>query len=97
MIYLLEKMTAAFHHLTIRIRHHRRDTRDVERPVERSNEGHRKGIECLAQASIDRAKVQSLQVPIQDVFTTLQVDMGSLYVNQFAHQAAFKRRIGVRH
>jgi multidrug efflux pump len=32
---------------------------------------------------IDRAKVQSLQVPIQDVFTTLQVDMGGLYVNQF--------------
>ncbi len=32
---------------------------------------------------IDRTKVQSLQVPIQDVFTTLQVDMGSLYVNQF--------------
>jgi multidrug efflux pump len=32
---------------------------------------------------IDRAKVESLQVPIQDVFTTLQVDMGGLYVNQF--------------
>jgi multidrug efflux pump len=32
---------------------------------------------------IDRAKVQSLQVPIQDVFTTLQVYMGSYYVNQF--------------
>ncbi len=32
---------------------------------------------------IDRTKVQSLQTPIQDVFTTLQVDMGSLYVNQF--------------
>jgi multidrug efflux pump len=32
---------------------------------------------------IDRAKVQSLQVPIQDVFTTLQVYMGGLYVNQF--------------
>jgi multidrug efflux pump len=32
---------------------------------------------------IDRAKVQSLQVPIQDVFTTLQVYMGGYYVNQF--------------
>jgi multidrug efflux pump len=33
--------------------------------------------------NIDRAKVQSLQVPIQDVFTTLQVYMGGFYVNQF--------------
>jgi multidrug efflux pump len=32
---------------------------------------------------IDRTKVQSLQVPIQDVFTTLQVYMGGYYVNQF--------------
>jgi multidrug efflux pump len=32
---------------------------------------------------IDRAKVQSLQVPMQDVFTTLQVYMGGFYVNQF--------------
>jgi multidrug efflux pump len=32
---------------------------------------------------IDREKVQSLQVPMQDVFTTLQVYMGGLYVNQF--------------
>jgi multidrug efflux pump len=32
---------------------------------------------------IDRAKVRSLQVPIQDVFTTLQVYMGGFYVNQF--------------
>ncbi len=32
---------------------------------------------------IDRTKVQSLQVPMQDVFTTLQVYMGGLYVNQF--------------
>jgi multidrug efflux pump len=32
---------------------------------------------------IDRTKVESLQVPIQDVFTTLQVYMGSLYVNDF--------------
>jgi multidrug efflux pump len=32
---------------------------------------------------IDRTKVQSLDVPLQDVFTTLQVFMGGLYVNQF--------------
>jgi multidrug efflux pump len=32
---------------------------------------------------IDRVKVQSLQVPIQEVFTTLQVYMGGYYVNQF--------------
>jgi multidrug efflux pump len=32
---------------------------------------------------IDREKVESLQVPLQDVFTTLQVYMGGLYVNQF--------------
>src|SRR5262249_32379283 len=32
---------------------------------------------------IDRTKAESLQVPIQDVFTTLQVYMGSLYVNDF--------------
>jgi multidrug efflux pump len=32
---------------------------------------------------IDRTKVESLQVPIQDVFTTLQVFMGGQYVNQF--------------
>jgi multidrug efflux pump len=32
---------------------------------------------------IDRAKAQSLQVPMQDVFTTLQVYMGGFYVNQF--------------
>jgi multidrug efflux pump len=32
---------------------------------------------------IDRTKVEALQVPIQDVFTTLQVYMGGLYVNQF--------------
>jgi multidrug efflux pump len=32
---------------------------------------------------IDRTKVQALGVPIQDVFTTLNVYMGGLYVNQF--------------
>ncbi len=32
---------------------------------------------------IDRVKCESLQVPLQDVFTTLQVYMGGLYVNNF--------------
>jgi multidrug efflux pump len=32
---------------------------------------------------IDRTKVEALQVPIQDVFTTLNVYMGGLFVNQF--------------
>jgi multidrug efflux pump len=32
---------------------------------------------------IDRTKVESLQVPLDDVFTTLQVYMGGLFVNQF--------------
>ena len=32
---------------------------------------------------INRTKVQALQIPIQDVFTTLNVYMGGLYVNQF--------------
>jgi multidrug efflux pump len=34
-------------------------------------------------ADIDRTKVEALHVPIQDVFTTLQVYMGGVYVNQF--------------
>jgi multidrug efflux pump len=32
---------------------------------------------------IDRTKTQSLQVPIEDVFTTLQVCMGGQYINDF--------------
>jgi multidrug efflux pump len=32
---------------------------------------------------INRTKVEALQIPIQDVFTTLNVYMGGLYVNQF--------------
>jgi multidrug efflux pump len=32
---------------------------------------------------IDRTKAESLQVPIKDVFTTLQVFMGGMFVNQF--------------
>ena len=34
-------------------------------------------------ADIDRTKVEALHVPIQDVFTTFQVYLGGLYVNQF--------------
>src|SRR5262249_36757288 len=33
--------------------------------------------------AIDRTKVETLQVPIQDVFTTLNAYMGGLNVNQF--------------
>jgi multidrug efflux pump len=59
--------------------------------VARANaEPHYAGVFTLYRAhtpqlfvDIDRAKVQSLQVPIQDVFTTLQVYMGGYYVNQF--------------
>jgi multidrug efflux pump len=32
---------------------------------------------------IDRAKATAMHVPIEDIFTTLQVYMGGLYVNQF--------------
>ncbi len=32
---------------------------------------------------IDRTKIEALQIPLQDVFTTLNVYMGGLYVNQF--------------
>jgi multidrug efflux pump len=32
---------------------------------------------------INRTKVESLQVPLHDLFTTMQVDMGGMYVNQF--------------
>src|SRR5262249_36538324 len=32
---------------------------------------------------IDRTKVEALHVPIEDVFTTLNVNMGGLFVNQF--------------
>ena len=59
--------------------------------VQRANaDPHYAGVFTLYRAhtpqlfvDIDRAKVQSLQVPIQDVFTTLQVYMGGFYVNQF--------------
>src|SRR5258708_3968410 len=59
--------------------------------VQRANaDPHYAGVFTLYRAhtpqifvDIDRAKVESLQVPIQDVFTTLQVYMGGLYVNQF--------------
>jgi multidrug efflux pump len=59
--------------------------------VQRANaDPHYAGVFTLYRAhtpqlfvDIDRAKVQSLQVPIQDVFTALQVYMGGYYVNQF--------------
>ena len=59
--------------------------------IERANpDPHYAGVFTLYRAhtpqlfvDIDRAKVQSLQVPMQDVFTTLQVYMGGFYVNQF--------------
>jgi multidrug efflux pump len=59
--------------------------------VQRANANpHNAGVFTLYRAhtpqifvDIDRAKVQSLQVPVQDVFLTLQVYMGGFYVNQF--------------
>jgi multidrug efflux pump len=59
--------------------------------VQRANTNpHYAGVFTLYRAhtpqifvDIDRAKVQSLQVPVQDVFLTLQVYMGGFYVNQF--------------
>jgi multidrug efflux pump len=59
--------------------------------IQRANtDPHYAGVFTLYRAhtpqiyvDIDRAKVQSLQVPMQDVFTTLQVYMGGYYVNQF--------------
>jgi multidrug efflux pump len=59
--------------------------------VQRANaDPHYAGVFTLYRAhtpqlfvDIDRAKVQSLEVPIQDVFTTLQAYMGGYYVNQF--------------
>ena len=33
---------------------------------------------------IDRSKVKALQIPLQDVFQTLQIQLGSLYANNFA-------------
>jgi multidrug efflux pump subunit AcrB len=37
--------------------------------------------------NIDREKVQTLNVPISSVFTTLQSYLGSNYVNDFNHFA----------
>ncbi len=63
----------------------------TERLVARANQDpHLAGVFSQFRAStpqlfvdIDRTKVQSLGVPLDDVFTTLQVYMGGLYVNQF--------------
>jgi hydrophobe/amphiphile efflux-1 (HAE1) family protein len=44
--------------------------------------GFRPGVPQL-DAQVDRAKAKALGVPISDVFTTLQIFLGSLYVNDF--------------
>jgi multidrug efflux pump len=59
--------------------------------VQRANtDPHFAGVFTLFRAAapqlyldIDRTKAESLQVPLEDVFTTLQVYMGGLYVNNF--------------
>ncbi|HEX4072124.1 MAG TPA: efflux RND transporter permease subunit, partial [Planctomycetaceae bacterium] len=65
--------------------------RDTDRLVARlSGDPHFSGVFTVFRAAvpslyvdIDRTEVQALQVPMQDVFTTLNVYMGGLYVNQF--------------
>ena len=37
------------------------------------------------ESKIDRSKAESIGVSLQDVFTTLEVDLGSLYVNNFTY------------
>jgi hydrophobe/amphiphile efflux-1 (HAE1) family protein len=44
--------------------------------------GFRPGVPQL-DAQVDRAKARALGVPIADVFSTLQIFLGSLYVNDF--------------
>jgi hydrophobe/amphiphile efflux-1 (HAE1) family protein len=44
--------------------------------------GFRPGVPQL-DAQVDRSKVQALRVPLADVFTSLQIFLGSLYVNDF--------------
>ena len=44
--------------------------------------GFRPGVPQL-DAQVDRAKAQALGVPISDVFASLQIFLGSLYVNDF--------------
>jgi multidrug efflux pump len=42
----------------------------------------RQGVPQL-DAQVDRAKVKALGIPLSDVFTSLQIFLGSLYVNDF--------------
>jgi multidrug efflux pump len=64
---------------------------DTDRLVARlSKDPHFAGVFTVFRAAvpslyvdIDRTEVQALQIPLQDVFTTLNVFMGGLYVNQF--------------
>jgi hydrophobe/amphiphile efflux-1 (HAE1) family protein len=44
--------------------------------------GFRPGVPQL-DAQVDRAKARALGIPISDVFSTLQIFLGSLYVNDF--------------
>ena len=44
--------------------------------------GFRSGVPQL-DAQVDRAKVKALGVPLSDVFSSLQIFLGSLYVNDF--------------
>ena len=37
------------------------------------------------QANIDRNKAESIGVPLSSIFTTMEVDLGSLYVNNFTY------------
>ncbi len=50
--------------------------------LQRVNSTFRAGVPQLF-ADVDRAKVLSIQVPLGDVFTTLQAALGSAYVNDF--------------
>jgi multidrug efflux pump len=65
---------------------------DTDKLIDKANaDAHFAGAFTVYRAStpqlyvdIDRSKAISLQVPILDVFTTLQVEMGGLYVNQIS-------------
>lgn len=54
----------------------------LEPTLQRVNSTFRAGVPQL-YADIDRAQVMSMQVPLEDVFTTLQASLGSAYVNDF--------------
>jgi HAE1 family hydrophobic/amphiphilic exporter-1 len=54
----------------------------VDPQLQRVNSTFRAGVPQL-YADVDRSKVLSKQVPLGDVFTTLQAALGSAYVNDF--------------